>query len=242
MKRNHQNTLLIATFSTFAVLASCVHSPLTIIDEETPIVIVDTTVIIPIDECSEDTTYFENDVLPILLTNCAISGCHDAETHEEGIVLSSYSQVMSDDDLVKPGDPGDSKLIEVLFESGDDKMPPSPYPSLTSAEVAILTSWINQGALNNSCDACDSSDVNYSIVVSNIMSSYCIGCHGTVSPSASLDLTDYSGVAFSASNGSLLSSLYATDGYSLMPYGSSALPQCKIDQIEAWINDGYPNN
>ena len=32
------------------------------------------------DICSPDSIYFENDILPILISNCAIPGCHDASS------------------------------------------------------------------------------------------------------------------------------------------------------------------
>ncbi|HCK21209.1 MAG TPA: hypothetical protein DHW15_03325 [Bacteroidetes bacterium] len=230
---------------TFIGLHSCVHSPLTgIIDPIDTLVIVDTDTIVlpPLVTCSEDTAYFTNDVLPILVSSCAITGCHDAETHEEGIVLSTWNSIMASD-VVKPGDPGDSELFEKLFDSDpEERMPPAPYAPLTAQEIAILNTWVLQGALNNSCDDCDTSDVTYSGIVSTLISAYCTGCHGDVSPSASLSLTSYENVAFSANNGSLMSSLFATDGYSLMPYGSSPLPDCRIEQIQLWVDAGAPNN
>src|SRR5687767_10619889 len=45
--------------------------------------------------CHPDTIYFFKDVLPILVSNCAKSGCHDAVTHEEDLILTSYDQVMN---------------------------------------------------------------------------------------------------------------------------------------------------
>ncbi len=229
----------------FIGLNSCVHSPLTgIIDpiDTTGVIDTDTIVLPPLVTCSEDTAYFTNDVLPILVSSCAITGCHDAESHEEGIVLSTWSSIMASD-VVTPGDPGDSELFEKLFESDpEERMPPAPYAPLTSEEIAILNTWVSQGALNNSCDDCDTADVTFSGVVNPIISAYCTGCHGDVSPSASLSLTSYEDVAFAAANGSLMSSLYATDGYVLMPYGSSPLPACRIEQIQIWVDAGAPND
>src|SRR5690349_2132712 len=37
--------------------------------------------------CDPNVVYFEMSILPLLKSNCAKSGCHDAITHEEGIVL-----------------------------------------------------------------------------------------------------------------------------------------------------------
>src|SRR4051812_18403635 len=40
--------------------------------------------------CDPDSTYFENQILPLFISNCAKSGCHDAAAHEEGFVFNSF--------------------------------------------------------------------------------------------------------------------------------------------------------
>ena len=52
---------------------------------------------------------FESEILPIFLSNCAKSGCHDAASHEEGYVFDSYNGIMKG---IKPGDPNDSEIFE----------------------------------------------------------------------------------------------------------------------------------
>ena len=63
--------------------------------------------------CDATKIYFQQQVLPILLSNCAMSGCHDDVTHKEGVVLTSYQKVMATSD-VRPGSPGNSKLYKVI--------------------------------------------------------------------------------------------------------------------------------
>lgn len=57
---------------------------------------------------------FSRDIQPVLLSRCAVTGCHDAVTHKEGYVFSSYSTTMR---AVSPGNPGNSKLYEVIKSS-----------------------------------------------------------------------------------------------------------------------------
>jgi hypothetical protein len=229
------------------LLVSCVHDPFTaILDDEDPVWPIDTggidTTIFTGIPCDEDTVYFQNDILPILVSNCAIEGCHDAETHEEGIILSTYSNVMSDD-LVNPYSPFSSELYEKITETdGDDVMPPPPMPMLTPSQISMIATWIDQGALDNYCEDCDTTAVTFSGTVNPILAAYCTGCHDASTPSAGLSLTNYADVAFVAENGALLHSLNATGGYTLMPSGSSPLPDCLIDQITSWIDNGYPND
>ena len=60
--------------------------------------------------CDATKIYFQQQVLPILVSNCAMSGCHDDATHKEGVVLTSYQKVMATTE-VRPGNPGNSKLL-----------------------------------------------------------------------------------------------------------------------------------
>ena len=68
-----------------------------------------------------DDLCFERDVLPILQGSCAYSGCHDAGSAKDGVVLDSWESIMmGEEDLVTPFDPCESELYEVLVEDDDD--------------------------------------------------------------------------------------------------------------------------
>lgn len=237
---NRNIGFVLIAFISLLFYSSCVHEPLEILPDipggggtaPPP----------PVEEfCDEDTVYFQNDILPLIVSHCAISGCHDAVTHREGYNMSTYESLMSEDDLIDPFDPDNSELYEVLFESGDDKMPPAGEDQLTSAEKQLIEDWINQGALNNECSECDSI-VTYSLTIAPIIESYCLGCHSGSGPSGGIDLSDYIGVADVAENGSLYGAVNHEAGYEPMPYGGSWLLQCQIDQILTWIENGFPED
>lgn len=232
-------TLIIILF----VVGSCTHNPLIFSDMPLEPPVIDTSDNTEGIPCDPDTSYFVNDVLPILISNCAISGCHDQETHEEGIILNTYANVMASD-VVEPGNANDSEMIEKITDDDlDDRMPPPPAPPLSSAELAILKEWINQGAKNNSCgEECDTTIVTYSGSIQPIISSYCLGCHSGTSPSGGINLTNYSGVSEVAADGSLYGALNHNPGYTAMPKGSDKLSDCKLDKIRIWIEAGYQNN
>jgi hypothetical protein len=44
--------------------------------------------------CDPDSVYFQNQILPILVSNCTESGCHNASDHKEGVILTSYQTLM----------------------------------------------------------------------------------------------------------------------------------------------------
>jgi hypothetical protein len=183
---------------------------------------------------------FSRDILPVLVSKCATSGCHDQISHREGYVFSSYSTVMT---AVSPGNPADSKLYKVIkAASGEDKMPPSGRPQLTAAEIDSISAWISYGAPNEYCgEICDTiNPITFSGTIWPIMQGSCTGCHSGASPSGGVSLANYANVASSAANGSLVNSLKGT-GVTKMPFGGS-FSTCRIRQFEIWVNNGHLNN
>ena len=221
------------------IIESCQHN--TFIDLTNPSVS---------ENCDPDTTYFQNEVLPLIISNCAKSGCHTSEGggEEEAHDLSSYEAIMNSD-YVDPFDANGSELIEVLTESGEDKMPPYPNEPLTSSQITILKSWINQGARNNECSGgCDTTNLTYSGTIAPLMGNYCNGCHGDSGNSTGINLTSYfdsgtdDGVKTVAQDGRLWGSVNQDGGFSAMPLGGNRLQECKIDELRIWLDNGYPND
>lgn len=195
--------------------------------------------------CVPGVIYFENDVLPILLSNCAYSGCHNAASHKEGVILDNYNHTMNTAD-VEANNLNGSKLYKVITENDeDDIMPPPPAAPLSSEQINIIAQWILQGAQNLTCDenagGCNTVNVSYAATVKPIIQNYCVGCHGGSAPLGGVSLTNYTQISAAALSGSLLGSLKGI-AYVPMPYQQPPLNQCFIDRIEAWINDGAPNN
>jgi len=191
--------------------------------------------------CSTDTVYFQNKILPLLNSGCAMSGCHDAISHKDGVNLTSYSKIMSTGG-VRPGSPANSKLYTVLNKTGSDRMPPPPAAAFTAAEKALINKWILQGALNNACNDCDTTVFTYSGAVAPIMNTFCKGCHNPSSLGGGIDVSTYAAVKSIALNGKLMGSIKHSAGYIAMPQGSTKLSDCRIEQIQKWITAGTLNN
>ena len=193
--------------------------------------------------CDPNVVFFEQQILPIIVSNCAKSGCHNSIDHEEDIVLNSYSSIMSDGEI-SAGNPGNSELYEVITETDpDDIMPPPPHSPLTSAQIALIRTWIQQGAQNNSCqNTCDTTNVTYSGSIIPILQNSCIGCHSGSTPGGNISLNTYAGVFTQATNGKLFGSVNHSTGFSAMPKGGNKLSTCQIDMIRIWIDAGAPNN
>lgn len=194
----------------------------------------------PVTTCSPDSAYFVNDIMPIISSNCAMSGCHDNITHADGVNLTTYTRILR---YVKPGNAADSKLYEVIIKSGGDRMPPPPMPPLTATQKALIQKWINQGAKNNSCSGrCDTTIFTYSAAVKPIMDNKCTGCHNPGNLGGNIDLSTYNAVKIVALNGKLFGSISHQAGYSPMPKNAAKLSDCEIAQIQKWIAAGSLNN
>lgn len=190
--------------------------------------------------CSPDTVYFVNQVMPIIASNCTMSGCHDAITHAEGVNLTTYSNIIR---YVSAGNAANSKLYKVIIKTNGDRMPPPPMPALTTAQKTLIQTWINQGARNNNCvGACDTAVFTYSGAVKNILSNRCVGCHNPNSLGGGIDLSTYTATQVVALNGKLYGSVANLSGYSPMPKNSAKLSDCEIRQIQKWVNAGALNN
>ncbi|HEU5147014.1 MAG TPA: c-type cytochrome domain-containing protein [Chryseosolibacter sp.] len=182
---------------------------------------------------------FESSVLPIFLSSCSRTGCHNAETQEDGYILDTYSNIVRKG--ISPGNADESKLYRVLFEDGEDRMPPDE--PLSKAQQDSIAAWINQGAKNTTdCNCfCDSTQYSYTANIEPIINTYCVGCHKPGTPGGNIDLTGYNNVKMQAVNGKLWGSITHASGFQPMPQGGK-LSDCQIRQIRNWIDAGVMNN
>jgi len=228
------------------ILLSCVHEPITVIaDNYQPN---DSIPIGTPHSCEEDSIYFNEQVLPIFINSCAVSGCHDQETHEEDLILDSYSNIIASGEI-EPYNLNEGDIYEAITEnqSDDDFMPPSDseIDPLTEEQIAAIALWINQGLPDNSCPdlVCDTLEVTFSGDIAPMIDTYCIGCHnGGSNGDPDVVLDGYNAIKFYASTGALVGTISNTEGYAVMPSNTSGLSDCQVRMVEMWIEDGMPEN
>jgi len=86
-------------------------------------------------ECNEVSASFQDDILPIISTHCAIPNCHADGTAQP--TFETYQQIESRASLIKQ-------------RTSNGTMPPaSSGISLTANEVKKISCWVNNGANNN---------------------------------------------------------------------------------------------
>lgn len=95
--------------------------------------------------------------------------------------------------------------------------------------------------------SCDTTNVTFAGTVKPILDQQCLSCHSGGAPSAGIRLETYDDIVAAAiipegTFGSLLGVIKHSSGNSPMPKGANKLSDCKIKQIEKWVNDGTLNN
>lgn len=187
---------------------------------------------------------FETEILPLLVSRCGSPGCHNSIDREEGIDLTSYETIRKE---VKPGNPSDSDIIEYMYETGEDAMPPSPAEPMKKEQIKLVKDWISEGAKNTTnCVSTGPCEVNTPVSFKNdvlpIIDNFCFGCHNSADPQGGYSYSNYNETLKSVNNGTLLGSISFDNGYIAMPYNSSMMPTCNIDLIRIWIEEGAIDN
>lgn len=261
MKSKLLAIVVTATFTIILGITSCVHEPIepigSIIDSTaidtttTDTTITDTTTndtVVQGIPCDPDSVYFNQQILPFLVSSCGMEGCHSSTSNNKGVIIASYLTVRNTAD-VSPGDPNGSELYEVITSTNPDKvMPPPPANALSAEQIGLIRKWIEQGAKNLACDdstgqgPCDTTNVLFSGFVKPLVNAQCVGCHNNSSQSGNVNLEGYTNVKLAVDNGSLLGTIKHLSGYPAMPQSQNKMSDCNIAKIEAWINAGALDN
>jgi hypothetical protein len=87
-----------------------------------------------------DSVTFAGDIQPILTTNCAKGGCHDAGTKQNGIEFTSYSTAKTQADLGR---------IKARVIDGNPSYMPADVGKLPETELKKIQCWLDKGAPDN---------------------------------------------------------------------------------------------
>lgn len=235
-------TYIILFILTTIVLVCCKHDILSIspVLSKDTVFVVTPPVVTPGGTTSavSDTVCFNTEVLPLYVSYCASSGCHDVTTHRSGVITTTYSYIMNG---IRPKNANGSSFYTIIGNG----MPPQSHAQLSSTQVAVIKKWIDQGALNTNCtNVCDTTVYTYSGSIQAILTNNCAGCHGTSPGSSNVYIGTYaSAKAYISANKTTFNNAinYSTSiaASKRMP-PSGKLVDCKLLQIQKWINNGYP--
>ena len=181
---------------------------------------------------------FDRDILPLMISSCGITGCHDPFTMEQEFNFTNYNGILKG---VIPGNPTISKIYESISKvEPDDRMPPPPNNPLSQAQIDTIYNWILRGASDEACgELCDTIDVTYLNNLAAIIEISCHGCHSGLAPQAGIKLENYSDLLAVNNAGALPAVLRGANAYPLMP-PFNPLSECQIRQFEIWNENGNP--
>jgi hypothetical protein len=97
---------------------------------------------------SEDNAFFENKVRPLLAKHCLECHGKDPAKIKGGLLLDSHEGWMAggdSGDVIDPGNPGKSLLMETVRYANQDLQMPPKY-KLSDQEIGVLEEWIQRGA------------------------------------------------------------------------------------------------
>ena len=98
---------------------------------------------------------FANDVLPIFESTCGGEGCHINESVNQ-VELTNYQTTINsfaetyNKAMITPGDVAGSPLVEKLLANpAFGVRMPDGGPPLSNTQIEIISTWVEEGALNN---------------------------------------------------------------------------------------------
>lgn len=202
---------------------------------------------IPADQLEQ--VCFDQQVLPIFQNSCATSGCHDANTAEEGYVFTDYANIMK---VITPGNASKSEAYKAITSAFEIMPPHNPLPMEKRILIRI---WIEQGAKQTSCDTVTSNPDTKSGTqwacferdIQPILNSSCAvaNCHDAITHKDGINLSNYATAFATIRPGNpegsklykaIIENPNSEDFMPRKPY--SALSHASIDTIYSWIKRG----
>jgi len=93
---------------------------------------------------------YQREVKPILTKYCV--GCHNEKDKESEVQLQSFANILNGGPkgaILVPKNPTQSVMLKMMLGTKEPKMPPEDSPQPTAAEIAVIQTWIEQGAKGN---------------------------------------------------------------------------------------------
>lgn len=92
--------------------------------------------------------------------------------------------------------------------------------------------------------SCDLENVTFSATIKPILQASCYTCHSNsnyINQGSGIRLENYEDVKIQASS-RLMGAIRHEPGFVHMPLNGGKLPDCEINKIQRWIDNGMPNN
>ena len=99
------------------------------------------------DKSAVKVSYYR-EIRPILQANC--QGCHQAAKPKGGYAMTEFKRLLGGGDTegaaVVPNDPAKSAMLKMITPENGEAQMPKGKPALIESEIALIKTWIQQGA------------------------------------------------------------------------------------------------
>ena len=92
---------------------------------------------------------FNKSVLPILVTECAKSGCHVPGGQTPDLTAANAYNNLTGLGYATPDDSLNAPQSILMKQINNASKPMPPNGKLTAYDISLITTWIKQGAQNN---------------------------------------------------------------------------------------------
>jgi len=109
--------------------------------------------------------------------------------------------------------------------------------------LAAACSWEDNETYYPDTENCDTLEVSYAMDIVPVLANNCYTCHSNANApdfGSGIALEEYADV--SSSSALIVAAINHLEGVPAMPKESDKLDTCTINLIEAWVNDGSPEN
>lgn len=89
---------------------------------------------------------------------------------------------------------------------------------------------------------CDTTGITYAGFVAPLLAANCNTCHSEAAPQGNVVTSTYDGLKIVVNSGQFRKAINHEQGALPMPQNGSKLSSCNLKKIDAWINQGAPQN
>lgn len=90
--------------------------------------------------------------------------------------------------------------------------------------------------------SCDTTDITWENTISEILENNCVECHGPDISYNNVRHDSYESELIVVNNGKLRGVVNHLPGFIPMPFDRPQLPECELNQLNTWLDNGAPEN
>ncbi len=121
-------------------------------------------------------------------------------------------------------------------------MKPIQTISLFAIIIALTFSACKYDSEEELYTVCDTTAVSFSATIQPILAANCNSCHNATLAEAGVITENYDALMIPVNAGVFHKAVNHLPGPTPMPYMQPKLPECELNKINAWINQGALNN